>query len=148
MEKAGRILGSVLKKHDISKVSTLGRFTGSWDGLVGSSISAHTSPIDLRDGILFILVDSPVWMQQLSFLKAEMLEKLSKHGVSDIMLRLGRVDRTRQSTGSNKVSARQKNRVLASQDLQLIDNCVRNMENQNLRHHIERLIRNALEHPK
>ncbi len=146
MEKAGQVLGDILKKHAISKISTLGRLSDAWVGLVGPVISSHTCPSDLRDGILFLLVDSPVWMQQLSFLKAEMLEKLSGYGIADIMLRLGRVER-RGRTVVEKLYAKRKKRVLSDPELQLIDNCVNGVENQDLKHHVERLIRKALEYP-
>ncbi len=147
MEKAGQILGDILKKHDISKVSKLGRLADSWTGLMGPAISSHTSPNDLRDGILFLLVDSPVWMQQLSFLKAELLEKLSGYGITDIMLRLGRVQRRGRNVKNNKFSAKRKKRVLSAPDLQLLDSCVTELENQDLKSHVERLIRKALEYP-
>ncbi len=146
MEKAGQVLGDILKKHAISKVSTLGRLADAWVGLLGPVISSHTYPSDLRDGILFLLVDSPVWMQQLSFLKVEMLEKLSGYGIADIMLRLGRVER-RDRTVVKKLYVKRIKRVLSDPELQLIDNCVNGVENQDLKQHVERLIRKALEYP-
>ncbi len=147
MEKAGQILGDILKKHDISKVSKLGKLTDSWPSLMGQAISSHTSPNDLRDGILFLMVDSPVWMQQLSFLKAEMLKKLSMYEVADIILRLGKVEKKYGNIERKNFYDKREKRILSAPDLQLIDNCATEVENTDLKKHIERLLRKALQYP-
>ena len=65
-----------------------------WDTIVGELISRHTNPDTVRFGRLHVLVDSPAWLQQLTFLKPQLLRKIEAHLgktgiVKDIVLRLG-----------------------------------------------------------
>jgi predicted nucleic acid-binding Zn ribbon protein len=65
-----------------------------WDEIVGESISSHTQPDTIRFGVLHVLVDSSAWLQQLTFLKPELMQKVEKFLgtgiIKDIVLRLGR----------------------------------------------------------
>lgn len=65
-----------------------------WDEIVGEPISSHTRPDTIRFGTLHVLVDSSAWLQQLTFLKPELMRKvesyLGKGSIKDIVLRLGR----------------------------------------------------------
>lgn len=66
-----------------------------WIKAVGSRIANQTSPERLHKGSLFVKVSSPVWMQQLHFLKEEMIEKINRqmddHSVRDIFFSIGEV---------------------------------------------------------
>ncbi len=48
-----------------------------WDAVVGPTIARHARPERLRRGVLFVAVDSPEWMQELQFLKHQLLERLN-----------------------------------------------------------------------
>ncbi len=62
-----------------------------WDKLVGEQIAARARPLRLRNDILEVQVDHPVWMQQLQMLKPQILKKLNEQlpniGIKDIYLR-------------------------------------------------------------
>lgn len=64
-----------------------------WDQLVGAQIARRARPLRLRQGVLEVQVDHPVWMQQLQMLKPKILEKLNERipnaGITDIYLRKG-----------------------------------------------------------
>ena len=68
---------------------------GRWEKAVGATIARHARPEALRAKKLTVIVDSPVWMQQLSLLKPEIIEKvnrgLGKDAIREIALRLGEV---------------------------------------------------------
>lgn len=49
----------------------------NWQGEVGTEISNHTTPIKLFKGKLFVKVDSPIWMNQLTFIKKDIINKLN-----------------------------------------------------------------------
>ncbi len=49
-----------------------------WDRVVGRDIRKHTKPRYVRGKRIWVDVDDPVWIQQLSFLKSEILKKLNK----------------------------------------------------------------------
>ena len=65
-----------------------------WDEIVGEPISSHTRPDTIRFGTLHVLVDNSAWLQQLTFLKPELMRKVESHIgkgiIKDIVLRLGR----------------------------------------------------------
>jgi Dna[CI] antecedent, DciA len=68
------------------------RFEGmkkEWVRLFGEPLSLHMRPSSLKGGELLIHVDSPLWLHQLSFFKAEILKKLHYFKVREIRFRLG-----------------------------------------------------------
>jgi hypothetical protein len=48
-----------------------------WKEIVGPHIALHARPYRIRNGVLLIQVDQPVWMQELHFLKEELKTKLN-----------------------------------------------------------------------
>lgn len=66
-----------------------------WGAIVGPHIAGHTFPEAIRHRKLFLLAENSVWLQQLLFLKAELLAKIGcamgKDLVSDIILRVGMI---------------------------------------------------------
>ncbi len=71
------------------------RLRRDWAGIVGEQIAAHTRPEQIRFKKLLIHVRHSVWLQQLTFLKLELLGKVNAAAgetlVSEIILRLGDV---------------------------------------------------------
>ncbi|SEA24013.1 Protein of unknown function [Desulfuromusa kysingii] len=69
-----------------------------WDQLVGEQIAARARPFKLRQGVLEVQVDHPVWMQQLQMMKPQILEKIAAKipnaGITDIYLRQTRKPQT------------------------------------------------------
>jgi hypothetical protein len=71
------------------------RVFGQWDRAVGAVIARHAQPLSLRGKKMTLIVDSPAWMQQLSLLKPEIIEKVNRrlghNAIRDITLKLGEV---------------------------------------------------------
>lgn len=67
----------------------------SWEQAVGKAIAGRAQPLRLVGGVLTVVVASGPWMQQLSFMKAELRERinglLGDERVKDIVLKAGRV---------------------------------------------------------
>jgi hypothetical protein len=66
-----------------------------WGTIVGPHIAGHTFPEAIRHQKLFLLAENSVWLQQLLFLKAELLAKIGcamgEDLVTDIILRVGMI---------------------------------------------------------
>ncbi len=100
MKKAQKV-GSLLKEmlSDQGLGEKLSRYQAwlIWDQLVGEQIARRARPLRLRQGVLEVQVDHPVWMQQLQMLKPKILEKLNAQipnaGITDIYLRKGQPGR-------------------------------------------------------
>ncbi len=64
-----------------------------WDSVVGKQIASRARPVSFRDGTLTVTVNSSPWMQQLTFLKKGIIEKLNARLgealVRDIYLKAG-----------------------------------------------------------
>ena len=71
------------------------RVFGLWEKAVGKVIARHAQPYSLRGKKMTLVVDSPAWMQQLSLLKPEIIEKVNRrlghNAIRDITLKLGEV---------------------------------------------------------
>jgi len=91
MEKAGSLLGPVVKRLGIESGVRLSRIKNDWHTLFDKPLSLHMSPARLTEGELLLNVDSPMWVQQLTFYKKEITAKLSGYGVREIRFRIGKV---------------------------------------------------------
>jgi len=91
MEKAGSLLGPVVKRLGIESGVRLSRIKNDWHTLFDKPLSLHMSPSRLTEGELLLNVDSPMWVQQLTFYKKEITAKLSGHGVRAIRFKIGKV---------------------------------------------------------
>ena len=95
LNKLSFTLGSMLKARGIESRLSEYRILGQWEKAVGPVIAGHAQPQALRGKKLFLAVDSPAWMQQLSMLKPEIIEKingrLGKPAINDLSLRLGEI---------------------------------------------------------
>jgi len=85
------------------------RIFGQWEQAVGSLIAGHAQPVSVRGSKLFLAVDSPAWMQQLSLLKPEIIEKvnksLGKAAIREIGLNLGEITSLRSPAGRDAAPA-------------------------------------------
>lgn len=62
-------------------------FFSEWPNIVGSQIAKHAKPDTLKNGILFIEVDSSSWAQELIFQKELILKRLQKNTSDDVEIR-------------------------------------------------------------
>ena len=91
----GGVLRSVLQQRGMTGRLREYRAWQVWNEVVGPQIAAHAQPCGIRDGVLEIKVDQPVWMQQLQLLKPKLLARLNEHLggplFRDLFLRRGRL---------------------------------------------------------
>lgn len=66
-----------------------------WTEIAGAQIAAHTRPDQIRFKKLSLIVENSVWLQQLTFLKPTLLEKINESAggkiMNEIVLRVGEV---------------------------------------------------------
>ena len=95
LQKLGDVLQRVLKERNILLTSEKRRLQEVWLKAVGSRIATQTSPDRLQKGSLFVKVSNSAWMQQLHFLKEEMIEKINRQmgdqSVKNIFFSIGEV---------------------------------------------------------
>jgi len=92
-----------------------------WERAVGDQIAARARPSGFRDGKLTVTVDNSPWMQQLTYLKKEIIEKINgnigEEMVKDIYLKAGNTHSIYPQTPSPQKTYR----LLSPEELQLIE---------------------------
>ena len=87
------LMSAVLRGKPAEQRLEEGKVWLVWDAAVGPQIAVRARPVSFRDGVLTVAVTSAPWMQQLTFLKTGMIEKINHqlgHDlVRDIQLKAG-----------------------------------------------------------
>jgi predicted nucleic acid-binding Zn ribbon protein len=111
-----------------------------WDEAVGSGIASHAQPIAFRDGTLTLCVDSAPWMQQLTFLKRDLIakvnERLGEEMVKEIYMKGGKIARA-----PVQKPHKPKRRELSAEERSLIQEQIESVSDPELRAVFERLIK-------
>lgn len=106
LDSFGTILAGVAHRLGLESKLFEARLRRHWAEIVGEPIATHTRPDQVRFKKLYILVHNSVWLQQLTFLKPELLEKINSMAgeklVTELVLRIGDVsaDHTSQAKTS------------------------------------------------
>ena len=89
-----RLVPQLMKKLGLEQRLQQSQVFFLWPNIVGADIARHAQPVSLRNGILVIAVDHPVWLQELSrYHKQLILQKVwssvGKKAVREITFRIG-----------------------------------------------------------
>jgi len=92
----GSVLRDMLKNSRLETDTSLIRVWDIWQEAVGDVIAANTRPAAFKGNLLIVNATSSSWLQQLRFLKPEILQKvnhvLDNVSVKDIKFKVGPVD--------------------------------------------------------
>jgi hypothetical protein len=85
IERLGQVLHKSLKRLELStRLDEYGVWP-VWNDVVGPAIARNAQPEKIRNGTLFIKVTSPVWMQQLQYMKEMIAERLNQRLKANIV---------------------------------------------------------------
>ncbi|MBU5636011.1 DUF721 domain-containing protein [Geomonas sp. Red69] len=122
-----------------------GRIWEVWDEAVGSKIALHAQPASFREGTLTLHVDSSPWLQQLTYLKKDLIAKvneaLDEELVKEIQLKGGKV-----RSAAAKPQQAPKRRKLSEDEQAWIKEQAETVTDPELRAVFESLIRKDKEH--
>jgi predicted nucleic acid-binding Zn ribbon protein len=100
------LLDGIFAGHPLEGRLREGRIWQVWDTVVGKGVAAKAQPVGFRDGTLTVVVSSAPWMQQLTFLKKGIIDKLNeKLGddlVHDLYLKAGKPHPPSRTPSSSK----------------------------------------------
>ena len=92
----GQVIGDILNQSRMKTDTSLIRVWDIWEQAVGRAIAANTRPAAFKGDLLIVHATSSSWLQQLRFLKADILSKVNQHlgqaKVKDIKFKIGPVD--------------------------------------------------------
>lgn len=125
-QNIGQILDKALKQRNIFLHLKDQRLWDAWRAAVGKTISSQTRVDRLYRGTLFIKVSGPAWMQQLQFMKSEILKQLNTfpggESVGNIFFSVG--DIPAAPAKKNDVPAEKPDlRLLKERDRRIIEEC-------------------------
>jgi predicted nucleic acid-binding Zn ribbon protein len=78
IERLGEVLDQSLKRLDLAPQLEAYGIWNIWHDVVGKPVALNAQPEKIRNGTLFVKVSSPVWMQQLQFMKDLLAEKINE----------------------------------------------------------------------
>lgn len=96
LSSVSEIIPRVIKSMGLKKKAEQVQVMLDWNEIVSSPISEKTKPVEVKRGVLKVLVESSAWMNELQLMKAELIEKIEhrfgKNKIRDIRFCLGRID--------------------------------------------------------
>ena len=105
IETLGAVLDQSLKRLDLAQRLDEYGVWPIWNDVVGKTIARNAQREKIRHGTLFVKVTSPVWMQQLQFMKEMIADKLNQRldceAVKNIFFMVGRIDAADEETATD-----------------------------------------------
>jgi len=134
------LLGAYLRGTPAEKRLYEGRIWVVWDQAVGERIAGHAQPSAFREGTLTVTVDSAPWMQQLTYLKKELIAKvndeLGQEMVQEIFWKAGHIARPQP----NKPTLPKRRELSAAEESDIAEQTA-SVSDPELRTILERLIK-------
>jgi len=133
LQSIGEVLFSVLKKRGMASKIEENALIKLWPKAVGPQISSKTKPDCLRNGTLFVKTVSPVWVQQLHFVKEDIRDKLNQlsgnNPIKEIRFLVGH---TLASEKEEENISPEKKTTLKKRDREMIAECTDALTDQEL----------------
>jgi predicted nucleic acid-binding Zn ribbon protein len=76
IEQIGTILSRVLERKNLKRIAQQQSVLDEWERIVGKRIASKTEAMRIRKGQLIIEVVNSLWMQELFFMKEELLDRV------------------------------------------------------------------------
>ena len=70
------VLAQALRHRGLSHLVLLGQIVRHWYVIAGPQLAAVTQPESIRARVLFITVNDAIWLQQITFYQAQLLENI------------------------------------------------------------------------
>ncbi|MCK9274767.1 MAG: DUF721 domain-containing protein [Syntrophales bacterium] len=141
--RLGDFLPDTLKKKKIYLSIRDTEIAAVWESTVGRQISDQTDPVRFRSSRLYINVTTPAWMQQLQYMKHEILAKLNEclpsRNVTALHFSIGPVSKKTGDPGKSQF-LQFDTQLLRPREKRLIKENISQIADQELREIIERVM--------
>jgi predicted nucleic acid-binding Zn ribbon protein len=147
LQPIGEIIFPALKRRGLAVNIEGNSLMKLWPQAVGPQIARQTETDVLRGGTLFVKTTSPVWVQQLHFMKDDIRGKINnlagKEAVKDIRFSVGPVaGRTGRKTEiQNSASAKL---LLKDRDKKMIEKCTAELADRELAVIVKRVMQTEI----
>jgi len=142
LQSISDILYAALKRRGLASQIEENALLKLWPQAVGNQIAAKTQPDCLRNGTLFVRTTSSIWVQQMHFIKEEILRKLNelagkKNEVKDIRFTVGYRPAASQEITPDNFPRKQ---FLKERDKKMIASCTEDLIDHELREILKRIM--------
>ncbi len=97
---SGSVIKEISQSHGFATRLWEYRLQKQWNALVGEVVATHTWPARIKFRKLHVAVDNSVWLHQLLYLKATLLENIQAQmeelQLEDIIFRIGELPEVRE----------------------------------------------------
>jgi predicted nucleic acid-binding Zn ribbon protein len=83
--RVGESLDRLSRGLGLPPATATARLVQAWPDVVGEAVAAHTSPRWVRDGVLSLAGDDPVWAAQLRWLETDLLARVAEVTGPDVV---------------------------------------------------------------
>lgn len=94
-EAIGGLIDTFFQANNMDKRRTNFTAFNNWEEIVGRDIAKNTEPLKFYQNTLVIKVKNSVWMQELQYMKPQLLEKIRlsfpETTIRDLMFKVGKV---------------------------------------------------------
>ncbi len=143
LHRISNVLKNILPSYGLRTRLVEWSLRQQWRDLVGEQVAAHSEPIRLNFKRLLVMVDSPAWVQHLTFLKPELMEKiqrsLGKETITEIRFKVGSLSKSSPSP-SLSPPARPLRILLDEEEAALVEEYLRPLQDPTLKERMRSLI--------
>ncbi len=133
LQSIGDVLFPLLKKRGMASRIEDNAIRKLWPKAVGSKIASQTNPDSLRNGTLFVKTVSSVWVQQLHFMREEILTKINNLLTKPLIKEIRFVVGHSLVQGKNQEQESEaKKTVLKKRDREMIAECTGSLADREL----------------
>jgi predicted nucleic acid-binding Zn ribbon protein len=83
--RAERIIGAIKDASGLHTKDIEFEALRHWEKIVGDRIAAHTKPLYITEGALYVLAEGSVWCQEVSYIKNRIVKELNELMGMDIV---------------------------------------------------------------
>ena len=76
LQSIAPVLAQALRQRGLGHLVLLGRIVQHWHTIAGPQLTAVTQPESIRGRVLFVTVSDAIWLQQITFYQAQLLENI------------------------------------------------------------------------
>ena len=81
----GEVIRELINSYHLDGKLNEIKIVNSWEKVVGKMIAKHTKDIYIKNGKLFVKIDSPALKNELSYSTSQIIENLNKEAGSEVI---------------------------------------------------------------
>ncbi len=142
--KLGEFLHKALKRRKILLDMADTSLLETWNKSVGTGIAAQTYPFKFKNNTLFVKVSNSTWMQQLQFMKQDIIDKVNpafaNKTVKNIYFSIGKIPAPSVTKENTEETQKLELYFLKERDRRLIKESLESIHDEELRNIVKRVM--------